>query len=139
MKWFKSYLSDRQELCQVSGNLHYIKCGVPQGSCLGPLLFLLFINDIPLSLHDSKATMYADGTSLAYATSRIDDITKSMNAEIENLRKWLHGNKLTLNVAKTTSLTIGKNRKLHQSNGRELIQAHRKISGEAIEQKKSVK
>ena len=116
MKWFKSYISDRQQLRKVNGNLHYIKCGVPQGSCLGPLLFLLFINDMPLSLHDSKVSMYANDTSLAYATSRIDDTTKSVNAEIGNLRKWLHGNKLTSNVAKTTSTTIGKNRKLDQSN-----------------------
>ena len=49
---------------------------------------------MPLSLHDSKVTMYADDTSLAYASNSTDDITKSMNAELENLRKWLHGNKL---------------------------------------------
>ena len=94
---------------------------------------------MPLSLHVSKVTMYADDTSLAYASNSIDDITKSMNAELENLRKWLHGNKLTLNVAKTTSMIIGTNRTLHQSNSGELIQAHFKISGEAIEQKTSVK
>ena len=88
-------------------NLQYIfsiKCGVPQGSCLGPLLFLLFINDMPLSLHNSKVTMYADDTSLAYASDSIDDITKAMNTELENIRKWLYGNKLTLNVTKTTSM-----------------------------------
>ena len=62
-----------------------------------------------------------------------------MNAELENLRKWLHGNKLTLNVADTTSMIIGTNRKLHQSNSEELIHAHFKILGEAIEQKTSVK
>ena len=94
---------------------------------------------MPLSLHVSKVTMYADDTSLAYASNSIDDITKSMNAELEYLRKWLHGNKLTLNVAKTTSMIIGTNRKLHQSNSEELIQAYFKISGEAIEQKTSVK
>ena len=142
MKRFRSYLNDRQQLCKVNGissNVQYIKCGVPLGSCLGPLLFLLFINDMPLSLHVSKVIMYADDTSLAYASNSIDDITKSMNAELENLRKWLHGNKLTLNVAKTTSMIIGTNRKLHQSNSGDLIQAHFKISGEAIEQKTSVK
>ena len=56
-----------------------------------------------------------------------------MNTELENLKKWLHGNKLTLNVTKTTSMIIGTNRKLHESNSGELIQAHFKISGEAIE------
>ena len=88
-KWFQSYLSDRQQLCKVNGissNLQFIKCGVPQGSCLGPLLFLLFINDMPLSLHNSKVTMYADDTSLAYASNSIDDITTAMNTELESLK-----------------------------------------------------
>ena len=92
LKWSTSYLDDKQQLCKVndiSSNLQYIKCGVPQGSCLGPLLFLLFINDIPLSLHDSENPMYADHTSLAYGSSSIDDIAKSMNAVVDNLRKWL--------------------------------------------------
>ena len=72
--------------------------------------------------------MYADDTSLVYASNSIDDITKSMNAELENLRKWLHGNKLTLNVAKTTSMIIGTNRKLHQSNRQEHFKRHIKIN-----------
>ena len=94
---------------------------------------------MPLSFHVLKVTMYADDISLAYASSSIDDVTEPMKAELENLRKWLHGNKLTLNVATTTSMIISTNRKLHQSNSRELIQAHLKISGEVVEQKKSVK
>ena len=62
-----------------------------------------------------------------------------MSTELENLRKWLHGNKLTLNIVKTTSMIIGTNRKLHESDIGELIQEHCKISGEAVEQKTSVK
>ena len=142
LKRFKSYLRDRQHLCRVNGissNFQNIRSGVPQGSCLGPQLFLFFINDMPLSFHDSEVTMYADDTSLVYASNSIDDITKSMNTELENLRKWLHGNKLPVNVTKTTSMIIGTNRKLHGCNSGELIQAHFKISGEAIEQKTSVK
>ena len=129
-------------LCKVNGissHVPHIKCDVPQGYCLGPLLFLLFINDMPLSLHFSKVSMYADDTSLAYASNSIDDVTESMNAELKNLRKWLHGNKQTINVAQTTSMVIGTNRKLHQSDSGELIQAHFKISGEETEQKASVK
>ena len=99
----------------------------------------LFINDMPISLYDSKVAMHADATSLAYASNSIDAITKSMNTEIENLRKWLHGNKLTLNVTKTISLIISTNRKLHESDSGELVQAHLKISGEAIEQNTTVK
>ena len=112
--------------------MQHIICIVTQGSWLGPLLFLLFISDMPLSLHDSKFTKYADDTSLAYASSSIVDITKSMNAELENLRKWLHGKKPSSNVAETICMIIGTNRRLHQSNSKELIQAHLKISGDAI-------
>ena len=102
-------------------------------------MFLVFINDMPLSLHDSKVTMYADDTSLAYSSNSVDDITNAMNNELENLKKLLYGNKLTLNVTKTTSMIISTNRKLHESNNGELIQAHFKILGEVIEQKTSVK
>ena len=76
-------------------------------SCLGPLSFLLFINDVPLVLHDSNATLYADDTSVAYASNSVEDITKSMNVELENLRKWLHANWLQSTVAKTTPTIIG--------------------------------
>ena len=129
-------------MCKVNGislNLQYVEFGVPQGSCLAPLLFLLLVNDMTLWLHVAKATMYAEDASLAYNSSSIDDITKSMNAEQENLRKRLHGNKLTLNVAKTTSMIIGTSRKLQLSNSRELTQSHIKISGDTIEQKNTVK
>ena len=74
LKWFKSYLNDRQQLCKVNGissNLQYMKCGVPQGSCLGLLLFLLFTIGLLLSLHNSKVTIYADETSLTYTSSSI--------------------------------------------------------------------
>ena len=71
---------------------------------------------MPLSPHDSKVTMYVDDTSLACTSNSINDTRKSMNAELENLRNWLHGINLTLNVVKTTSMIIGSNRTLHQSN-----------------------
>ena len=111
-KCFSSYLGNRRQCCRVNGitsNFENITCRVPQGSCLGPLLFLLYINDLPCVLKCSKVTMYADDTSLAHSAKDIKDITTNdiMNAELENLKVWLHGNKLSLNVAKTTSMLIG--------------------------------
>ena len=141
LKCFKSYLRDRQQLCKVNGissKFQRNRCGVPQESYLEPLLFLLFISEMPLSLHDSKVTIYADDARLVYASNSIDDITKSMKTELQYLRQWLHGNKLTLNVTKTTYMKIGTNRKLHESGSGELIQPHFKISREAIGQKRSV-
>ena len=87
--------------------MEYIKCGVPQGSCLGPLLFLLYINDMPYALKCSKMTMYTDDNSLAYSAKNVSNISNDMNYELESVRKWLHSNKLSLNVAKTTSMLIG--------------------------------
>ena len=102
-KWFSSYLGNRRQCCRVNGitsNVENMTCGVPQGSCLCPLLFLLYINDLPFALKCSKVTMYADDTSLAHSAKDVKDIISTMNIELENLKVWLHGNKLSLNVAK---------------------------------------
>ena len=86
---------------------------------------------MPFSLHISRVALYAGDTSLAYAPNSVEDITKFMNTELEN--RCVESS--LLYVAKTTSMIIGTNRKLSQSNSGELIQAHFKISGEAVKQK----
>ena len=73
---------------------------------------------MPYALKYSKTTMYADDTSLAYSAKSVSDISNVMNYELESLRIWLFSNKLSLNVAKTTSMLIGtRNRLLDKSNG----------------------
>ena len=105
------------QCCKVNGTLskfEKVACGVPrfQGSCLGPLLFILYINDLPLSLKHSQANMYADDTSISCSANSIPVINKHVNEDLDSLKTWLDANKLSINVAKTHSLIISSRQKL---------------------------
>ena len=108
--WYLSYLKNRKQFCKVTGrisNLDDIKYGVPQGSCLGLLLFLVYINDLPLSLKFQKVNFYADDTIISFSTNYIYIIKNAVNEDLMLLKTWLNENKLSLNVTKIQSLLIG--------------------------------
>ena len=108
-EWFKSYLSNRTQRVSINGVLSNdleIKYGVPQGSILGPLLFLLYINDIRFSSKELNFHLFADDTSIFFADKDINNLEKTINSELENVSDWLIANKLTLNISKSNFLVI---------------------------------
>ena len=114
-KWFCSYLTKRKQYCKVNGklsNIESISCGVPQGSCLGPLLFIIYINDLHLHIKHSDVNMYADDTNLRYASEYTEVINDSVNEGLYNLKSWIQANKLFLDVAKTKCLIIDSRKRL---------------------------
>ena len=109
LNWFKSYLNNRTQKCNLNGHLsstRSLSCGVPQGTILGPLLFLIYINDLPNCLGTSSPRMYADDTNITYPGNSIHEIELNLNKELANVRDWLLANKLSLNAAKTEYMLI---------------------------------
>ena len=109
MSWFHSYLSGRKQFVDIDGTQSdqlEIKTGVPQGSILGPLLFLVYMNDIPMCSNIFKFILYADDTSLLNSIRVSMSIEckgniEFINSEISKIFDWLSVNKLSLNVKKT--------------------------------------
>ena len=108
LRFFASNLSNKSQKCGVNGVLSSasrLTCGVPQGSILGLLLFLIYINDLPNCLDISCAKMFADDTNITVPGCTFAELEQATNTELNNLYTWLKANKLSLNIAKT-ELTV---------------------------------
>ena len=130
LKWFTSYLSDRYQRYRLScdmrpvsfndivyhaiceptlscdTDMRPVKIGVPQGSILGPLLFILFINDLPSQLSHSESTMFADDTTVLTEGSSIHDLNVKLNLVAQDLSTWTQQNRMVTNTLKTKTMLI---------------------------------
>ena len=104
--WFKSYLANRSQYCSIDGQVPDIKeieCGFPQGSCLGPLLFIIYLNDFEHCLEHSRVIMYADDTEITMSSSNQEEL---IQAEFIKIAEWMRISKLSLNLTKTEYMII---------------------------------
>ena len=107
--WFESYLSNRSQCVDIGGTRSEflpVTCGVPQGSILGPLLFLIYINDMNISL-TCRLSLYADDSALIFAHRDPKVISDRLSSELSTCKSWLVDNRLSLHVGKTESLLFG--------------------------------
>ena len=112
-KWFRSYLTSRKQFIEcdkTKTKTNIITCGVPQGSILGPLLFLIYVNDLNKSSNILNPIMSADDTNLFYSHNDIKTLFKTVNNELKNIHEWFKANKLSLNADKTKYVFFHKTR-----------------------------
>ena len=117
LNWFESYLTSCRQITKVNGtesNYKEVTCGVPQGSILGPLLFVLYINHLP-DVISSDCFLYADDTAIVCTGETVNDIVSSMNRNLVQAAAWLSDHRLTLNLQNTKAMFFGTSAKLRQA------------------------
>ena len=115
VNWFKSYLTNRNQLTALANTVSsfkHVPVGVPQGSVLGPLLFLIFVNDLPYCINHCEISLYADDTVIYFSSNNACDLENKLNSDLKHLCRWFNDNLLTLNVSKCKFVIYGSSRKV---------------------------
>jgi len=113
--WMNSYLAGREQCVHFNGTnspFREVNCGVPQGSCLGPLLFTIFTNDLPFAVRETIPEMYADDTSAYTCSPSVETVTVNLQEDLNNICNWVRLNRLFLNANKTMCMLIGSRPKM---------------------------
>ena len=109
LMWFDTYLTHRQQMVSLNNcksDTEKVTCGVPKGSILGPLLFLLFINDLPLYVNNISADLYADDTTLYDIQTSLEATEANLQNGLNQLHIWCKNNGMVLNSAKTKVMLV---------------------------------
>ena len=136
LKWFTSYLAGRKQYTTVSNidsQIQDVSHGVPQGSVLGPLLFLVYINDLNRAITYSYIRHFADDTNILYRNKSLKKINQRINFDLKNIVKWLRANRISLNTNKTEIVLFKSPRKIITR------KMNFRISGQKIEAKNYAK
>lgn len=127
-----SYLSNRTQMVYFNGSLSAVKAvqwGVPQGSCLGPLLYSSFTNDMLLVLSKASLAMFADDSTVYMSSCNLNELNVLLENDLNLILKWVTRKKMILNVVKTKCIVFGSNHALKSQSQLKIF-----IKGSCIEQ-----
>ena len=115
LKWFHSYLTNRMQYTifkDEKSTATTLTSGIPQGSALGPCLFLLFVNDLVCAIKNSIINIYADDTLIYVNDENVITASRKLQEDINNVAQWFHKNKLSISIEKTFTMFVGSKQRL---------------------------